>query len=137
MPHLASRLAIAMLGCTAFLTSSISVRLRVLQELLRRLMIELVLATDMKQHFAIHGLFQAKLHIKAAISSQRSSGGVCTTSNSGLLPQLNTVSSVPLRDTKEDTLAAAAATRGSSSSQQQQQQQTPPPVSSRARQHYL
>lgn len=32
-----------------------------LQEQLRKLIIEMVLATDMKQHFAIHGLFQSKV----------------------------------------------------------------------------
>ncbi|WIA11311.1 hypothetical protein OEZ85_011434 [Tetradesmus obliquus] len=46
---------------------------RASRELLRRLIIDMVLATDMKQHFAIHGLFQSKVHLLAAMSMARSS----------------------------------------------------------------
>jgi hypothetical protein len=42
-----------------------------LQENLRKQIIEMVLATDMKQHFAIHSMFQTKLQVGGA----RNSGG--------------------------------------------------------------
>eukprot|EP00877_Chromochloris_zofingiensis_P004948 jgi/Chrzof1/14454/Cz09g03160.t1 len=42
------------------------------KEGLRKLIIDMVLATDMKQHFAIHGMFQSKLNHN---SSLRISGG--------------------------------------------------------------
>jgi hypothetical protein len=47
--------------------------LYVLQEQLRKLIIEMVLATDMKQHFAIHGMFQSKVTHHAHNSTTRAS----------------------------------------------------------------
>lgn len=67
-----------------------------LQELLRKLTIEMVLATDMKQHFAISGLFQSKVHLLAALSAQQRSSAAATAGNSscsGSLPSLLTVAS--------------------------------------------
>lgn len=52
-----------------------------MQELLRKQIIEMVLATDMKQHFAIHSMFQAKL----GLSGARPSGG----GNSGGMPRIS------------------------------------------------
>jgi len=49
-----------------------------LQEVLRTSVIEMVLATDMKQHFAIHGMFQAKLN-HLANSRTGSSPALATT----------------------------------------------------------
>lgn len=63
-----------------------------LQELLRRLVIELVLATDMKQHFAIHGLFQSKIHMLVAAGLVSASSAA-----SGTLPPVAAGLATPSR----------------------------------------
>lgn len=45
------------------------------QETLRKQIIEMVLATDMKQHFAIHSMFQAKMQLNGSVPSGGSSSG--------------------------------------------------------------
>ncbi len=45
------------------------------QETLRKQIIEMVLATDMKQHFAIHSMFQAKMQLNGSVPSGGNGSG--------------------------------------------------------------
>jgi len=82
LSHLVSRSALVMLHFAGPVCYQHRCCRLLLQELLRRLMIELVLATDMKQHFAIHGLFQAKLHSQQQHTAQRHQRGPPSSSSS-------------------------------------------------------
>ncbi|GIL91655.1 hypothetical protein Vretimale_9589 [Volvox reticuliferus] len=46
-----------------------------LRETLRKQIIEMVLATDMKQHFAIHSMFQAKMQLNGSVPSGGNGSG--------------------------------------------------------------
>lgn len=46
-----------------------------MQETLRKQIIEMVLATDMKQHFAIHSMFQAKMQLNGSVPSGGNGSG--------------------------------------------------------------